>query len=329
MADPSSPPETVALTVDAENAGQRIDRYLAVQLPAYSRVFLRKLINDADVKVAGKRTKASYKVHEGDRIEVCLREKPKEGPQPENLPLDILYEDDAIIVLNKPAGMVVHPAKGHWSGTLTSGLQYHFDQLSSVGGPQRPGIVHRLDRETSGVIVVAKTDQAHLRLAEQFEARTVEKEYFATVYGELDRDRDWIRRPIGNHPYQREKMAIRPDHSTSRDAETFYEVEERFVGFTTVRVLPKTGRTHQIRVHLDAIGCPIVCDALYSGRNQLTWGEITSDLSDERVLLNRQALHARRLRLQHPATGEPMAWEAPLHEDLQQLIAALRQHRSR
>ena len=221
--------------------------------------------------------------------------------------------------------MVVHPAKGHWSGTLTAALAHHFQTLSSVGGPSRPGIVHRLDRETSGVIVVARTDSAHLHLAKQFEQRTTHKEYFAITAGSPDRDRDVIRQPIGVHPYQREKMAIRADHKTSRDAETFYEVTERFGKHALVTVLPKTGRTHQIRVHLAHIGCPILCDRLYSGRSQLTEGELVPNSAHpDTVLLERVALHARRLELLHPAANKPIAFEAPLPDDIQRTVDALR-----
>src|SRR5690606_35940532 len=161
----------------------------------------------------------------------------------------------------KPPGMVVHPARGHWSGTMTSALQYHFDNLSEVGGAARPGIIHRLDRDTSGAIVIAKNDPTHMAIAMQFELRQVEKEYFAVVRGVPDLDRDIVDLPIGAHPHSREKMAIRRDHATSKAAQTFYEVQERFtpVGYATVKLLPKTGRTHQIRLHLAHIGCPVLC----------------------------------------------------------------------
>jgi 23S rRNA pseudouridine1911/1915/1917 synthase len=258
------------------------------------------------------------------------------GPHPEEIPLDILYEDEHIIAVNKPPGMVVHPARGHWSGTLASALSFHFQQLSQVGGPTRPGIVHRLDRDTSGVVVVAKTDPMHYALAAQFERRTTEKEYLAITAGVPDRDRDRIDQPIGIHPQQREKMAIRANHSTSRDASTFYEVVERFPGHALVRVLPKTGRTHQIRVHLAHIGCPVLCDKLYGGRSQITRGELLRRVgpasaadaqahrTDTDILLTRQALHAQRIKLAHPATKEPIEFVAPLPADLQAVIEALR-----
>lgn len=302
-------------------AGARLDWYLAQQFPAFSRVMLRKAINAAGVKVDDRRVKAAHRLRPGERITVVLPETAREGPRPENIPLDILYEDDAIAVIDKPPGMVVHPAKGHWAGTLTAALQFHFDQLSGAGGPTRPGIVHRLDRDTSGVIVVAKTDPVHFALSRQFENRQVEKEYFTLCAGVPDRDGGTIDQPIGPHPHQREKMAIRRDHPARRTAQTSYEVIERFDGFSAIRVLPKTGRTHQIRLHLASIGCPVLCDRLYGGRAQITRGEIRRDTADAQVLLARQALHARRLRFAHPTTGARVEFVAPLPAD----IAATRQ----
>ena len=230
--------------------------------------------------------------------------------------------------VNKPPGMVVHPARGHWSGTLASALVYHFGSLSAAGGPTRPGIVHRLDRDTSGVILVARNDLAHCRLSAQFENRTIEKEYFALVSGQPELDRDVVDRPIGVHPQQREKMAIRRDESSARAAQSYYEVLERFDGFAAIRVLPKTGRTHQIRVHLGHVGCPVLCDRQYGGRSQITRGEIRRDPHDDLILLARQALHARRLRLAHPKTGEPMEIEAPLPADMAAVLDELRSYRA-
>jgi 23S rRNA pseudouridine1911/1915/1917 synthase len=263
----------------------------------------------------------------GEEVDVSLPQPAPAGPQAEAIPLDVLYEDDDLVVVNKPAGMVVHPAKGHWAGTLTGALAFHFQQLSSLGGPHRPGIVHRLDRDTSGVIVVAKTDQAHMELARQFEQRCIEKEYFAISRGAVDRDRDWIEQPVGVHPYHRERMAIRAKHGTSRAASTFYEVDERFDGFVTFRVWPKTGRTHQIRVHLDHIGCPVLCDPLYGGHKRITRGEIRRTPHDDSLVLDRLALHARRLHLRHPASGELVEFTAPLAPDLAAALEELRQFR--
>jgi len=322
--------DPLELVVDSEHAGQRLDAYLAHVLPKYSRVQLRKVIGAGGVKVNAQGTKVAHRLAAGDRISVVLPPMNSAGPNPEEIPLDILYEDEHIIAVNKPPCMVVHPARGHWSGTLASALSYHFRQLSSVGGPTRPGIVHRLDRDTSGVMVVAKTDPMHYALAAQFEARTTEKEYFAITAGVPDRDRDIIEQPIGIHPSQREKMAIRSGHSTSREATTFYEVQERFTGFAAVKVLPKTGRTHQIRVHLAHIGCPVLCDKLYGGRASITRGELhrpvrgSAPSGDEEVVLNRQALHARRIKLSHPATGEAVEFTASLPEDLEGVLELLR-----
>jgi 23S rRNA pseudouridine1911/1915/1917 synthase len=321
--------QPIELVVLPEQAGARLDWFLAQQFPAYSRVLLRKVINAAGVNVSGNRVKAAYRLRAGERVTIVLPQLDREGPRPENIPLDILYEDAHLAVINKPPGMVVHPAKGHWSGTLTAALQFHFDELSTAGGPTRPGIVHRLDRDTSGVIVVAKTDQVHMQLADQFERRTVEKEYFALCAGVPDRDRDTVDLPLGAHPYHREKMAVRHDHSTSRAAQTFYEVAERFDGFSAIKVLPKTGRTHQIRLHLASIGCPVLCDRLYGGRATISRGEISRQPSDASVLLDRQALHARRLKIRHPATGETMEFVAPLPADIEAVLAVLRQFRPR
>jgi len=238
-----------------------------------------------------------------------------------------------LAVVDKPPGMVVHPAKGHWSGTLASALVHHFAELSQHGGATRPGIVHRLDRDTSGLLVVAKNDLAHQRLAEQFQARTVEKHYLAIVAGKPDRDRDLIDHPIADHPTQREKKALLADHPSSREAQTFYEVEERFPGFALLRAFPKTGRTHQIRLHLASIGCAVLCDKLYGGRSRITLGELRKicrcpglapGQSDETVLLHRQALHAHCLSFNHPTTGESLQFQAELPPDLAEVLLLLR-----
>jgi 23S rRNA pseudouridine1911/1915/1917 synthase len=315
------------LTVEAEQAGVRLDQFLARQFPQYSRVYLRQVINATAVTVDGRRAKASLNLRAGQRIEFEPPEIPKTGPVPEDIPLQVLFEDEHLVVIDKPPGMVVHPGKGNWKGTLASALQFHFNELSSVGGADRPGIVHRLDRDTSGVMAVAKNDAAHMHLAAQFEARTTEKEYFAIVAGRVDRDSDLIDLPIGIHPFHREKMAVRRDHDTSRPAQTFYEVAERLAGYTVVRAKPKTGRTHQIRVHLDSIGCPVLCDKLYGGRSQLTLAELTGVAGDGRVVLARQALHAARLSFAHPVSGERLTFEAPLPDDLTGALAAIREFR--
>ena len=261
-------------------------------------------------------------------MRVILPEIPREAPRPEEIPLEILFEDDDLVVVNKPPGMVVHPARGHWSGTLASALQFHFGpSLSSSGGPLRPGIVHRLDRDTSGAILVARHDQAHYQLGIQFQARSIEKEYFAIVVGTPEMDSDIIDRSIAVHPVHREKMTTVRDEEEGRTAQTFYRVAERFRGFAAVQAMPKTGRTHQIRVHLAHIGLPVLCDRAYGHRAELSRGELSGDASDASVLLNRQALHARRLRFTHPRSGQVLEIEAPLPPDMQAVLEELRKYR--
>ena len=321
--------EPVELTVDAAETGCRLDAFLASRFPDYSRVLMRRVIMAGGVKVDGRGGKPSYRLKPDQRVSIRLPDLPRQSPRPENIPLEILFEDEHVVVVNKPPGMVVHPARGHWSGTLAGALQFHFGPtLSAAGGLNRPGIVHRLDRDTSGAILVARNDVAHAKLAKQFAARSIEKEYFALVIGSPPCDRDIIDCPIGFHPHVREKMAIRHDGGETRPAQTFYETLERFNGFSAVSAQPKTGRTHQIRVHLNHLGCPVLCDRQYGGRSQITRGEIRRDPADELVLLDRQALHARRLRFLHPVTGELIEVEAPLPADIAGVLDELRKYRS-
>jgi 23S rRNA pseudouridine1911/1915/1917 synthase len=295
--------------------------------------------------------RASLKLRVGSLVSFIVPQPPRAGPAAEEIDLDFLYCDDAMAAVNKPPGMVVHPAKGNWQGTLAGALMWHLERrnerkdaadsveadaaqpgggLSSVGGPTRPGIVHRLDRDTSGVIVVARSEEAHHKLAKQFENRTVEKTYLAITQGQPQFDRDEINLPIGIHPYQREKMTVRRDHSTSRDAVTRYEVIERFRGAALVQLSPKTGRTHQIRVHLAAIGCPVLCDALYSGRSVIepSFFDIKEAagvaVDPDAPLIRRQALHAASLALLHPITNERMVFAAPIPNDIERVLAVLR-----
>jgi 23S rRNA pseudouridine1911/1915/1917 synthase len=321
--------EPVELTVEPAQSGWRLDVFLANHFTDYSRVHLRRVITAGGVSIDGRGGKPAYRLTTGQRVRIFLPEIPREAPRPEDIPLEVLYEDEHLLVINKPPGMVVHPARGHWSGTLASALQFHFGStLSTSGGPSRPGIVHRLDRDTSGVILVARNDMAHAKLARQFANRTIEKEYFALVAGCPERDRDYIDCPIGFHPHQREKMAIRRDDAESRSAQTFYEVMERFDGFAAIRLTPKTGRTHQIRVHLGHIGCPVLCDRSYGGRSKITRGEIRRDPSDNLVILERQALHARRLKFTHPESGKTVEIEAPLPADMTAVLGELRSFRA-
>jgi 23S rRNA pseudouridine1911/1915/1917 synthase len=225
--------------------------------------------------------------------------------------------------------MVVHPAKGHWNGTLVNALQFHFGQLSHLSGDYRPGIVHRLDRDTSGVILIAKDEITHRELSYQFEHRKVFKEYSAITAGVLDRDSDYIERRIAHHPREREKMIATDEEDGAKDACSFYEVIERFNGFTLCRIQPRTGRTHQIRVHLASIGCPVLADKAYGGRDCLRLVDLVPgiDAAADMVLIGRQALHASRLRFHHPRLKQVIEVQAPLPPDFQQTLAALRQHR--
>jgi 23S rRNA pseudouridine1911/1915/1917 synthase len=316
----------VRLKVD----GQRLDQYLAAQFPDFSRSLLRKAIDAGTITVGGQPAKASYKVRNGDLLRIWLP-TPRHGlPTPEDIPLSILYEDDVLAVISKPADMVVHPAKGNWSGTLANALSHHFGSLSQAGGEYRPGIVHRLDRDTSGVILVAKEEQTHRALAMQFELRRVFKEYVAITQGVLDRDSDYIELKITRHKHDRVKMAVTDDDEDelAKDACTYYEVMERFRGYTLVRVQPRTGRTHQIRVHLASVECPVLADKAYSGRDRLLLSDLVPGVEPDEVLMPRQALHAHRLRFEHPRSRAWVEVVAPLPEEFERTLAALRQHRS-
>lgn len=327
------PPELSATPVEfvvkARMEGKRVDSYLASRFPDYSRSVIQKVIDADAVEVNGEVPKPSFKVRTGDRIRVWLPDPGDGLPVPEDIPIPVVFEDADLVVVNKPPGMVTHPAKGNWSGTLVNALRFHFANLSTVGGESRPGIVHRLDRDTSGLLVVARDDRAHKLLAAQFEARTVQKEYLALVRGEPSRDSDYIEKAIGFHPTDRQRMAIRRAEDGGKTASTYYEVLERFRGYALMRCLPRTGRTHQIRVHLAHISHPIVADKLYSGRDRLTFGDLLGpDFADaDRIVLDRQALHARRLQLTHPGTGAAMDLTAPLPLDLTEALNALRTHR--
>lgn len=327
--------DQASFVVEPVDTGTRLDVFLAARFPDRSRSFLARAIDKGGVRVDGVQARGSLKVKAGSLVCFTVPAPPRTGPVAEEIPLEFLHLDEAMAAVNKPPGMVVHPAKGNWKGTLAGALKWHLEQqsaagavgLSSAGGPTRPGIVHRLDRDTSGVIVVARTEDAHHALAKQFERRTTAKTYLAITHGCPQFDRDEIDLPIGIHPYQREKMAVRRDHSTSREAVTRYEVVERFRGAALVKVTPQTGRTHQIRVHLAAIGCPVLCDALYSGRAVIEpafFGLPSKDPFAGGPLIARQALHAARLEITHPVTQERLTLEAPLPADMERVLTALR-----
>lgn len=322
--------EPVTVTVEARAHGWRVDHYLARLYPNYSRALFQKSIEQQHVRVNGLPVKPARRLRVNDRLTFRLPDKPDESLQPEDLPLEVLYEDDALIVINKAADMVTHPGKAHYRGTLAAALQFHFDQLSDVAGELRPGIVHRLDRNTTGVIVIAKDNQIHHLLSAQFAQREARKEYQAIVRGTVEQDSGVIETHLRVHPKVREKMIVCPPGDKARSAVTRYETVERFRGFSWMRLLPKTGRTHQLRVHMRHLGHPIVADRLYGGRAELRKNEIAAEatnVDDESTLIERQALHAARLELRHPVTQQWSAWEAPLPDDMQRTLEELREHR--
>jgi 23S rRNA pseudouridine1911/1915/1917 synthase len=327
----SSNERLVELTANCRDA-PRLDQYLAATFTDFSRSVVQRIIDAGGVQVNDKPAKASYRVRQGDRIRIEKPEPTHPQPVAEDIPLAILYEDEYLAAINKPADMVVHPAKGHWSGTLVNALRFHFDQLSGVNGDYRAGIVHRLDRDTSGVILIAKEEQTHRDLSQLFERRKIFKEYVALTAGVLDRDSDYIEGRIAHHPHDRVKMIVSDDEDDDgKDAVSYYEVIERFRGFSYCRIQPRTGRTHQIRVHLASIGYPVLADKVYSGRDRLFLSELVSGLESEKdeLLLSRQALHAHRLRLRHPRRGTILDLEAPLPMEFQKTLTALRQYRAR
>ncbi|MFQ5956257.1 MAG: RluA family pseudouridine synthase [Candidatus Brocadiales bacterium] len=305
--------------------GRRLDKYIAARFQQYSRSFIQRLIKDGSVKVGGQPAKSSYVIKYRDAITLELPVLEEEKVQPEDLPLDIIHEDDYLMVVNKPPDMVVHPAPGNMSGTLVNALAFHVQKLSSVGGPMKAGIVHRLDRDTSGVMLVVKSDLVHSNIAEQFEKRKVHKEYVALVEGDVELDSDLVELPIGRHAINRLKMAVR--HDEGRAATSVYEVMERFGDFTLVKVMPKTGRTHQIRVHMKAIGHPIVADADYNRRDCLYRSEIFREEQEtgEQPVLDRQALHAYGLEFYHPALKKRVSFQAELPDDIMAVLKLLRE----
>jgi 23S rRNA pseudouridine1911/1915/1917 synthase len=322
--------QVIDLTAKRKVEGTRLDQYLVSLFPDFSRSVIKKVIDAAAVMVNGQPAKASYKVRHGDHIRIWLPAPAHDVPAAENIPLEVLYEDEFLALINKPADMVVHPAKGHWSGTLVNALQFHFGQLSHLTGDYRPGIVHRLDRDTSGVILVAKDELTHRDLSAQFEHRKIFKQYTALTAGVLDRDSDYIEGRIGRHPHDRVKMAVvDAEEEEAKDACSYYEVIERFHGYSFCRIYPRTGRTHQIRVHLASVGCPVLADKVYSGRDCLRLGDLVHGLDPDKdeVLMPRQALHASRLRFHHPRLRKVIEAEAPLPPEFQRTLAALRQYR--
>lgn len=318
VADKLLQSETVSFSVNPEDAGTRLDAYLAAHIQGWSRARLQRLIEDDEVLINGKSVKASYKLQSGDEIEVELSAPPPTSFTPENIPLDIVYEDNDLIVVNKPAGMVVHPAAGVQSGTLANALAFHFEQLSEHAGAIRPGIVHRLDKDTSGLMVVAKTERVHENLADQFRARSVFKSYVTLVHGVVAADSGRVEQPVGRDARNRTRMSV---VSSGRASLSLYKVRRRYTGFTLLDVELKTGRTHQIRVHLAWLKHPVVGDELYGGGrdNMIRDARVKAQVRK----MGRQFLHAEQLGFDHPETGERMRFTANLPDELETLLREL------
>jgi 23S rRNA pseudouridine1911/1915/1917 synthase len=309
--------EALAFDVSAEDAGARLDAFLAARVEGVSRSTLKRVIDDGEVLVGGRAAKPSLKLKGGEHVEVELPAPPPSEVAPEEIPLDILHEDEEVVVVNKPSGLVVHPAAGVPSGTLANALAFHFGRLSG-GGSLRPGIVHRLDRDTSGVIVVAKTSRAHENLSEQFRARTVFKSYVALAHGVTREERGRVEEPLARDPRSRTRMAV---VRGGRAALSLWRVRRRFTRFTLLDVQIKTGRTHQIRVHLAWIKHPVVGDETYGGGRDKTLPD--PGLRARVSALGRQFLHAERLGFHHPATGEWLGFTAPLPAELSEFLETL------
>ncbi len=299
--------------IPENDSGLRVDKYLSAAADGLSRSFIQKLIKDGAVFVNGKPCKASQTVEEGDTVSFCAPEAVTPDILPENIPLDILYEDGDVIVVNKPKGMVVHPAAGHYSGTLVNALLYHCRDLSGINGILRPGIVHRIDKDTTGAVIACKNDRAHMNIAAQLKEHSLDREYHAIVHGNIIEDTGTISAPIGRDRRDRKKMGI--DFENGKEAVTHFQVLERFGNYTYVRCILKTGRTHQIRVHFAYMKHPILGDEVYCG--------IRSPYR-----LEGQTLHARTLGFTHPSTGERILTEAPLPDYFERLLTDLRLKRT-
>ena len=307
-------PTVLHFLVTPQEQGQRLDIYLSrqSQLSEFTRSGLQGLIKDGQILVNGISRKTGYRIHGDDQVVVNIPPLVPSALVPEKVPFEVLLEDDDLVVLSKPPGVVVHPACGHQSGTLVHGLLYHCDNLSGISGEERPGIVHRLDKDTSGAMVVAKNDLAHHGLIEQFKARTIKKQYRAILAGRLSPLSGRIDSPIGRHPIHRKKMAVRPQNG--REAVTTWQVREEFAApFTFVELGLETGRTHQIRVHMASLGCPVAGDSMYGKATPL----------DEKLGVQRQCLHSYSLSFSHPRSGVPIQCVAPLWPDIAAVLAHL------
>ncbi len=298
--------DIINITAEDSFVGERIDKYISDMLSSYSRSYIQNLINKGLVLVDNKNIKSSYKLSTGDSIEIRIPYPEEITIEPENIPLDIIYEDNDIIIINKPKGMVVHPAAGHYSGTLVNALMYHCrDNLSGINGVMRPGIVHRIDMDTTGVIVACKNDKAHASLSEQLKEHTITRYYYAICYNRFNCEEGVVDAPIGRHPQDRKKMAI--NYKNGKSAVTHYKVIKEFTNYSYIRCQLETGRTHQIRVHMASIGHPLLGDTVYCNAKCP-------------YQLQGQTLHAGVLGFIHPSTGKYVEFEAPLPEYFQKLL---------
>jgi len=311
--------DTQNFAVSPDDAGQRLDRFLAARLPDLSRTRIQELIDAGHARVNNKPAKPSHRLAAGEMIEISVLPRPPLDAVPEEIPLEILYEDDDVLVVNKPAGMPVHVGAGRGAqrGTLVNALLHRFAKLSTLGGPLRPGIVHRLDKSTSGVIVVARNDAAHRRLAEQFRLRRVEKTYLALLHGRLKRHTGSVQLPVARDLARRTRMTTRRPAGRAREARTDWRVLARLEHFTLVAARIHTGRTHQIRVHFSSLGHPVVGDTLYGAPRRLYAGKTPL------APLARNFLHAACISFEHPRSGERITVRAPLPPELEQLAREL------
>lgn len=320
----------VTLKIRRRVVGSRLDKYLRGRFPRMSRTLLQRLIRNGGITVNGLPTKPSYEPNKGDLIEVIVPPPEPTDIIPQDIPIEIIYEDDHMLAINKDAGIICHPAGYGQTGTIVNGLAHYAQTLSKGEDSFRPGIVHRLDKFTTGVMLIAKSDEAHWRLSLQFERRLIHKTYLAIVEGNMSLDGDIINQPLAAHPLIKDRYMIAgraTNPQILKEAVTRYEVVERFMGFALIRMHPKTGRTHQLRVHMSSIGHPMMGDTHYGG-HFFSERDITGSGSTE-PLYARQALHARRIEFTHPIRETPMALEAPIPAKLQAVIDLLREHRKR
>ncbi len=315
--------QVLNITVDPDHGGERLDKFLAGQLPSVTRSKIKRIIDDHRVTIDGSAAKANHITKPGEEICIDFPEPQKHTLEPEHIPLDIVYEDQHLLVVNKPADMIVHPAFGHYSGTLVNALLAHCDRLSNVASDIRPGLVHRLDKNTTGLLVVAKDDVTHVELARQLSARKMKRHYCAVVWGNPERNSGSIKAPLARHPRERVRMAI---HAQGKQAVTHYKVLERqpLTAFLQLRL--ETGRTHQIRVHMSSIGHPVFGDSTYGGR-----GKQISGLNHDRTAFfsrlikkyTRQMLHAKTLAFEHPKSRQWISFDSEIPQDMQSLLREL------